>query len=66
MQYFVVFSFVIVFSLNAEAISVSKYTEERNKIMELEDTSYLGSDLPLTTQETFANDFLMKHKVKYL
>ena len=71
MQSFVGFLFCALLALDGlrvEARSVAEYLEDRDRILELEDAGYLGSDLVLTAEETFANDYLMTHKVneKYL
>ena len=54
---------LVLVGLRVEAWSVAEYLEDRAQILKLEDASYLGSDLVLTTEETFANDYLMAHKV---
>ena len=54
---------LVLVGLRVEARSVAEYLEDRAQIMKLEDASYLGSDLVLTTEETFANDYLMAQKV---
>ena len=65
MQLFDSLFFISLLSLQARARSVSEYMEHRNRILELEDASYLGSDLTLTPEEIFANNFLMTYKVKH-
>ena len=66
MQHFVGVLFcalLVLVGLQVEARSVAEYLEDRDRILELEDAGYLGSDLVLTAEETFANDYLMTHKV---
>ena len=66
MQHFVGVLFcalLVLVGLRVEARSVAEYLEDRDRILELEDAGYLGSDLVLTAEETFANDYLMTHKV---
>ena len=65
MQLFDSIFFISLLSLQARARSVSEYMEHRNRILELEDAIYLGSDLTLTPEEIFANNFLMTYKVKH-
>jgi hypothetical protein len=50
-------------SRSAEAKSVADFFEERDRILGLEDASYLGSDLILDADEVMANEYLMTHKV---
>ena len=54
---------LVLVGLQVEARSVAEYLEDRDRILELEDAGYLGSDLVLTAEETFANDYLTTHKV---
>ena len=67
MRCFVGFVFcVLLLGHRVEARSVAEYLADRDRVLELEDSGYLGSDLVLTPDEIFANDYLMTHKVKLI
>jgi hypothetical protein len=55
---------VIVLTCVTDAKSVLDYFEDRDRILELEDATYLGSDLTLTSDEVVANEHLMDYKVR--
>ena len=54
---------VTILTYATDAKSVLDFFEDRDRILELENGSYLGSDLELSTDEILANDHLMDHKV---